>query len=990
MPADDSFRRRALAEAARYGSDPLVFVRELLQNARDAGASRVEISVRQEGGRDRVGFLDDGCGMTSEHARRYLFALYASSKDDDRDQAGKFGIGFWAVLRFSPSTVTIRSRAATGEAWQISLDGKLEQATVRETELDRGTEVILERPALEEDLAEVIFSAVHCYGRFLTRRDPPGEPLEVTVNGRSANAELTLPAPSAAFRGKGFRGVVGLGAEPKVELFAQGLFVRSADSLQDLQEAGELRDLETTEDVLAELPSLAPRVLIDSAELDLLLARGDARYDRHLRRVLRVAEKELGRLIERQLQTLSPQPWYRPLLGALRDRLESVWGWRLATATAVGLVLGATTLWWLPSEWLDAAREKWARPLPAFAGQQVPESLSQNESGKVKPSWSRPEQLRGGSDLRERPGSPRADTPDVGFRPLAASARGGETYHEYFDLSRSYSGPRPGALTSEGSRLIMNYEPSEATPFFNALVVDELDRTRWVSSVAAGDLPPYVDHPCRSDCVSVRLLASSKERTLRLPVPTGHRLEVGSVRLDGAEVPVLETANGEAVIRLRRRGPGLLEYRTGPAPGSSAGATSTLPAAGPSELLTAAESLRSLPIAQRVQAGLDYVARSVRYDRSRAVMESYERRMENGSSFVEAALDVGAGDCDVQNGVLVSLLRLAGVEARLVLGYVGDRGAVAPGLHAWVEYLGDADRWSVADASMLYDSELSGAVPRAARLPPDPGGRVQIPTGQASDLAPGEGISGSPTWIVLAVLLAMMTAASLAWRRRFRPATALAADEDLAALLGGALRHPAAFAGLPAMFHGRFVPLVGNGRAISLHQARRLGNQNRLFRSSLGSPLAIRAAARGVLVIDSATAEGRVLSLALGAIDLDHWSSLMDRAEDSELCRYVNQRLDQAGAPWQVLEAPDLPEPWVEIAQEDLRLGQRLILLDLSHLEFAPVRGLLASRPAAATFTLLDVLLHRLDLPERERARVLTLFAHSAVSEAAGLEARTA
>ena len=45
--ADYSFRRRALAEAARYGSDPWVFVRELLQNARDAGAREVLITTSQ-------------------------------------------------------------------------------------------------------------------------------------------------------------------------------------------------------------------------------------------------------------------------------------------------------------------------------------------------------------------------------------------------------------------------------------------------------------------------------------------------------------------------------------------------------------------------------------------------------------------------------------------------------------------------------------------------------------------------------------------------------------------------------------------------------------------------------------------------------------------------------------------------------------------------------------------------------------------------------
>lgn len=123
---DRLFRQRALAEAARYGSDPWVFVRELLQDARDAGSRRVEITASREDGTDRIACRDDGCGMSFEHARRYLFALYALSKEDNPAEAGKFGIGFWSVLRFAPSTVTVPSRATSKDGWQVSFDGRLE------------------------------------------------------------------------------------------------------------------------------------------------------------------------------------------------------------------------------------------------------------------------------------------------------------------------------------------------------------------------------------------------------------------------------------------------------------------------------------------------------------------------------------------------------------------------------------------------------------------------------------------------------------------------------------------------------------------------------------------------------------------------------------------------------------------------------------------------------------------------------------------------
>jgi hypothetical protein len=82
------FRGRARFEADRYGSDRWVFVRELLQNARDAGATRVAFSIEGEAGRDRIRCRDDGCGMTFEHARRYLFTLYASMRRGWRVASG--------------------------------------------------------------------------------------------------------------------------------------------------------------------------------------------------------------------------------------------------------------------------------------------------------------------------------------------------------------------------------------------------------------------------------------------------------------------------------------------------------------------------------------------------------------------------------------------------------------------------------------------------------------------------------------------------------------------------------------------------------------------------------------------------------------------------------------------------------------------------------------------------------------------------------------
>ena len=121
------FQRRAFQEAQRYGGDDWVFVRELLQNSRDAGAGRVDFMVERRDGVDRIVCRDDGGGMSFDHARRYLFTLYASSKKNQSDVAGRFGIGFWAVLRYEPDKMVVRSAPRGSDGWELRLSGDLQR-----------------------------------------------------------------------------------------------------------------------------------------------------------------------------------------------------------------------------------------------------------------------------------------------------------------------------------------------------------------------------------------------------------------------------------------------------------------------------------------------------------------------------------------------------------------------------------------------------------------------------------------------------------------------------------------------------------------------------------------------------------------------------------------------------------------------------------------------------------------------------------------------
>lgn len=932
-----TFRERALAEAARYGSDSWVFLRELLQNARDAGASRIDVTVSQDDERERLVCRDDGAGMSYEHARRYLFALYASSKEEDRRQVGQFGVGFWSVLRFRPERVVIRSRTRDEPGWQVTVAGDLSRAERLDATIEPGTEIVLERRRKPPDLERKVRRSVSRYGRFVTQRDRPDEPLLVTVNGRSVNSDLTLPPPSASFRKGKSRGVVALAAHPRVELYANGLFVREAACLEDLLEVAK-RGHRGSRGSLTLPGSLAPHVLLDSADLEVLLARSDVRETRPFEQLVRAAERELTRLVERQLQALRPQPWYLPLWARLRE----AWGelgllWALATLV-VGVALGWTALAW-----------------------------------------------QGSPERTTNPAMPRLVILDSG----GAKA--------YSDLGGLYRGPQLDALTQSPTRVRLSYEPAHAVLFFTALVVEE--PAAW-QGPAPSPLPvaEYPSLACDESCVDVAVRLAPRLGPVRLPVPTGHRLDVRTVRLDGAPQAVRATSAGEPVLLFTEPTGGILEYRTGPA--TTILSPRPPPADAPPELQVLGARLATQPVGDRIRLALDFVARRVRYDRSAPAVALHRQARADGKSFLEAALDLGQGDCDIQNGLLASLLRLSGVEARLAVGWVGLGGVAAPGLHAWVEYF-HAGRWRVADASARFrdggshrdDSiflRLSG---------PDTASDVSLPilppVGEtaAGALPPAEAGAGTGTsaprrpavlsWLWTAALAAAVISfgALLAGRRRVAGSVRLASEESLAALLAGALQH-AELARMPALRHGRFVPCL-KGRPISLDEAERLASKSKLYSSSRGSHLAFRAASRGVKVIDAGAAEGEVTSLALGGVDLDEWSDLVDSSRLAKLARRINQELEAVGLAWRVEETAGLGDRLRLVDLKAIRLGSAKVLIDPDHADFAPAYRELDERPANAVLLALDVIAVGLELPAAERGRLLADAAQRALAEVA-------
>ena len=121
----DALLERLVAQFA----SPYDFLRELVQNAMDAGSDRVEVSLEThpvEGGdADEVvfelGVVDTGAGMNEAIVDQELTRLFASGKKGDRTTAGGYGIGFVSVFAWEPDAVLLQT-GRTGEAWELVFD----------------------------------------------------------------------------------------------------------------------------------------------------------------------------------------------------------------------------------------------------------------------------------------------------------------------------------------------------------------------------------------------------------------------------------------------------------------------------------------------------------------------------------------------------------------------------------------------------------------------------------------------------------------------------------------------------------------------------------------------------------------------------------------------------------------------------------------------------------------------------------------------------
>ncbi len=258
--------------------EPLLCVRELVQNAADAGAQKIEVDVAYDAARSlfRLSVRDDARGMNAREVDGYL-TIGFSEKDPTKER-GRFGVGKLSPYALGISRMVVETCDGHG-THRLTFNSDGSGTIMRLGARPRGTVVRVYKDSSREEaekLAERTFKLVE------ERCGSIAIPL--FVNGHPVNRDIALPTIySFSFTSAAGKGVLGMCSEPTHILMGGGIV------------------LET------EAKILGPEVsyILDSPRLAPTLSRNAVRRDHAFDLILKAARAELPRFtahVARQLR----------------------------------------------------------------------------------------------------------------------------------------------------------------------------------------------------------------------------------------------------------------------------------------------------------------------------------------------------------------------------------------------------------------------------------------------------------------------------------------------------------------------------------------------------------------------------------------------------------------------------------------------------------------------------------------------------------------
>ncbi|HUP45098.1 MAG TPA: DNA mismatch repair endonuclease MutL [Thermoanaerobaculia bacterium] len=166
---------------------PSSVVKELIENAIDAGATAIDVTLEQ-GGRKRIEVRDNGCGMSEEDALLALERHATSKIREFNDLSRVRTLGFRGEALPSIASVSrftlVTADGDSGQATEISCDPMAGTRQVRPAARDRGTSVSVDE----------LFENVPARRKFLRSVDAEFRAIATVVSS------YALPLPAIAFR----------------------------------------------------------------------------------------------------------------------------------------------------------------------------------------------------------------------------------------------------------------------------------------------------------------------------------------------------------------------------------------------------------------------------------------------------------------------------------------------------------------------------------------------------------------------------------------------------------------------------------------------------------------------------------------------------------------------------------------------------------------------------------------------------------------------